>query len=166
MMILTQSTGAITPVGWVLIIGFLVILIWGIFYDRKKAKNYSGEIDKSFEGKVADGNDVLFVTTDGELVSRFSSEGLSGYEVYKLDDIAYVMSAWDSSAGRWQLGIYDSRKKSVKGLRYSSRKTKPAKARGIFFVSEEPIEMREFVLKHAPKAVLVGKYFGEFKPGK
>lgn len=163
MMILTQSTGAITPVGWVLIIGFVIVFIWGMFYDRKKAKNYSWKIDKSFEGKVADGNDVLFVTTDGELVSRFLSEGLRGYEVYKLDDIAYVMNAWDSSAGVWQLGIYDSRKKSVKGLRYSSGKSTPAKAGGIFFFAEEPIEMREFVLKHAPKAVLVGKYFRQFQ---
>uniref|UniRef100_UPI004056B6E5 hypothetical protein n=1 Tax=Acetatifactor sp. TaxID=1872090 RepID=UPI004056B6E5 len=168
MILLAQEEAAITPVGWVLIIGFLAVLIFGLIYDKKKAKKFDEELDKKFDGQMEDGNRGLFVTPDRELVSRYSVGNYSGYETFKLDAIKYVMVAYDNTRGCrfWVVGLYDENKKIIKGKRYLSTKKKPSNARAYFthFPTEKDAEfLWEFVHKHVPEAQRVEKFFKDLK---
>lgn len=168
MILLAQESAKIQPMGWVLIIGFLAFFIFGLIYDKKKAKKFDEELDKKFEGQMEDGNKGLFVTPDRELVSRYGVGNFSGYEMFKLDAIKYVMIAYDNTRGcrYWVVGLYDENKKIIKGMKHMSTKKKPSSTRAYFthFPTEQAAEVVwEFVHKHVPDAERVGKFFKDEK---
>lgn len=160
--VLTESA-KIQPMGWALIIGFSVVLIWAILYDKKKSKQFDNKVDKMFADKKVCGNDALFITSDNELVNRYSWAGVSGYSLYKLDSVKYIISCWDSAANQWYLGLYNEKKKRIVGEAHSSGKKKVRKAKAGFFGDSENVELIEMILKYAPNAELVGMGFKEYK---
>ncbi len=160
--ILTESA-KIQPMGWVLIIGFVVVLVWAILYDKKKSKQFDDNVDKMFADKKVYGNEATFITSDNELVNRYSWAGVSGYTLYKLDSVKYIISCWDSAAKQWYIGLYNEKKKRVVGEAHSSGKKSVRKSKAGFFENSENVEFIEMLLKFAPNAELVGMGFKEYK---
>lgn len=165
MILLTQEAEPMTPMGWALIIGFALILVWGLWYDRNKAKKLDRTADKLFEGKVADGNDKFFITTDGQLVVRSAFVNYSSYNIFSLDTVAYVMTCWDETSKMWIFALYDANKKSIKGRQFISTKKNPKNQKAHLFASseKEANAMWELVHKYVPKAKHVGMYFRDIK---
>lgn len=166
--ILTESA-KIQPMGWVLIIGFVVILVVGVIIggrvDKKNRAKFEEEEAKRFEGKKVYGNDVVFITSDNELVVRYDSTGLRGYKIFKLENVKYIMSCWDSTVKQWYIGLYDEKKKGIKGEDHNSG-TKPFRKAGAgFHGRSEDVEFLEMIMKFVPDAQLVGLYFKEYKGG-
>lgn len=164
--VLTESA-KIQPMGWVLIIGFVVILAVGMIIgariDKKNRGKFEVEEAKRFEGKKVYGSEVVFITSDNELVIRYDSAGVKGYKIFKLESIKYIMSCWDSTVKQWYIGLYDENKKGIKGEDHNSG-TKPLrKADASFHGKSENVEFLEMVMKYAPDAQLVGLYFKEYK---
>ena len=116
--VLTESA-KIQPMGWVLIIGFVVVLVVGVIVgsriDKKRAGQFEIEEAKRFEGKKVYGNEAVFITSDNELVIRYHSAGIKGYKIFKLENVKYIMSCWDSTVKQWYIGLYDEKKKGIKG---------------------------------------------------
>lgn len=160
--ILTESA-KIQPVGWVLIIGFVVVLVWAILYDKKKSKQFDDNVDEMFADKKVYGNEVTFITSDNELVNRYSWAGVSGYTLYKLDSVKYIISCWDPAAKQWYTGLYNEKKKCIVGEEHSSGKKRVRKSKAGFFGDSENVEYLEMLLKFAPNAELVGMGFKEYK---
>lgn len=164
MLLLTQETAQIQPVGIVLIVGFAIILIFGFIYDRKKAGKFNGEIDRMTEGKVAGSLGNFTITTDNNLIVRFDAGTGSGYSIFPLAGVAYIMTAHDNTANSWILALYDADRKPVKGEKYDSRKKRPAREKAYFFTKkEEGMEYRDLIHNYAPQAKLVGKYFKDIE---
>ncbi len=164
--VLTESA-KIQPMGWVLIIGFLVFLVVGVIVgsiiDKKNTGIFVEEEKKRFEGKKVYGNDTVFITSDNELVIRYSSVGLKGYKLFKLDEIKYIMSCWDAGARDWYIGFYNEKKKLIVGEDHKSSKKKPLKTKAGFHGSSENVEFLQMITKFAPNAQLVGVSFKEYK---
>lgn len=165
MMFLTQETGTIQPVGIVLIVGFVIILILCVRHDKKKSKQLGEETDKKFDGKIADGDSENFITTDRELVMRFAYGITSGYNVFKLNAIAYVMTAWDLTSRQWVFALYDENKKCIQGQQFISTKKNPVNTKAYVFTKtkEESIDMWELIHSHVPNAKHVGLGFKEIE---
>lgn len=161
MILLTQEAGQIQPMGWVLIIGFVLVLILAVCYDKKKAKKLNEELDAELANKIAGTCGNFTVTTDNKLVTRFGAGAGSGYCFFSLDEVAYIMLCRDDTTRSWVLGLYGEDKKLIKGEKFNSNKKKAAKERAQFFVKGEDIELRDFVHQYVPGAKLVGKYFKE-----
>lgn len=163
MILLTEEGAKIQPFGWVLIIGFLIVFIFGLIYDKKKSKKFSQEIDKKFEGKSVDGGYGSFITDDNELVMRFLGINMSGYKIFRLDNVAYVMTAWDYSIRKWVFALYDEKRKIIKGQEFVSTKRKPHRTKAYFQSDEEAVNLWELVHKHVPDAKHVGLYFKDIE---
>lgn len=165
MILLTQETEPMTPMGWALIIGLAIILVWAVWYDRNKAKGLDEAMDKMFEGKVADGNDKFFITTDQQLVVRSAFVNYSSYDIFSLDKVAYVVTCLDwnrkSKIKLWIFALYDENKKCIKGQQFISTKKQPRNQKAYLFAAseKEANEMWELVHKHVPEAKHVGKFF-------
>lgn len=159
MILLTQEAKTIHPVALVCIIGFIIVFILCLIYDKKKAKKFSENFLKEYEGKMADGDAVFFITTERELVMPYIAPTFSGYKIFKLDEVAYVMTAWDRTCKSWILALYDKNKKSIKGKEFRSTKKKPLKAKAYFTTDAEAIERWEMIHKYVPDAKHVGIYF-------
>lgn len=157
----------IQPMGWVLIIGFLVLLVGGVIIgsiiDKKNRAIFAEAEAKRFEGKKVYGNDNVFTTSDNELVFRYAASGARGYKIFKLEDIKYIMSCWDHSSKCWILNLYNEKKKAVVGEDHKSSKKTPLKAKAHFSTRNENVELVEMLLQFAPTAQLVGMYFKEYK---
>lgn len=123
--VLTEGA-KIQPMGWVLIIGFLVLLVGGVIIgsiiDKKNRAIFAEVEAKRFEGKRVYGNDNIFITSDNELVFRYAAAGTRGYKIFKLEDIKYVMSCWNYQAKSWSLNLYNEKKKVVVGEDHKSSK--------------------------------------------
>ncbi|MBQ8039855.1 MAG: hypothetical protein IJ274_08320 [Lachnospiraceae bacterium] len=152
-------------VGIILVVVIVAVMVWAIMYDKKKSGQFDEEVDKLFADKKVYGNEVIFITQDNELVARYHSGGVSGYKLFKLDDVKYVMSCWDSTSKCWQIGLYNEKKKSIPGEDHKSSKKKPLKTKAIFRGKSEDVEFLEMIMKFAPNAELVGLYFKEYKGG-
>lgn len=161
MITLAQETGKIQPMGYVLIVGFAIILIWGLIHDRKKAGQFKGEIDKMFQDKIAGTCGNYIITTDNRLVEKFDLGIGSGYSMFSLADVAYIMTYRDSTVKTWKLALYDSNKKRIKGQKFDSRKKKASKTGADFITKGEDIELRDFIHSYVPQAKLVGLGFKE-----
>lgn len=153
----------IQPIGWVLIIGFLVIIVWAVWYDKKRSGKFDEEVDKLFADKKVYGNEAVFITKDNELVVRNHSMGVSGYKIFKMEDVKYIMSCWDYQSKSWHLNLYNEKKKVVVGEEHKSAKKKPLKAKAYFSTRNENVEFIEMLLQFAPTAQLVGMGFKEYK---
>lgn len=160
--VLTESA-KIQPMGWVLIIGFAVILVIAVFTDKKNSAKFNEEVTKRFEGKKVYGNDVVFITSDNELIIRYASMGISGYKLFKLADIKYIMSCWDGGARDWYIGFYNDKKKLIAGEDHKSSKKKPLKTKASFHDSSENVEFLEMITKFTTGVQLVGVSFKEYK---
>lgn len=158
------TEGAKMPlIGWVLIIGLIVVIVWAIWYDKKRSGKFDEEIDKLFADNKVYGNDTIFITKDNELVVRYHYQAVSGYKIFKLEDVKYIMSCWDHSSKCWILNLYNEKKKAVVGEDHKSTKRKPLKATAHFSTRNENVEFIEMLLQFAPTAQLVGMYFKEYK---
>lgn len=157
----------IQPMGWVLIIGFLVLLVGGVIIgsiiDKKNRALFAEVEAKRFEGKKVYGNDNIFITSDNELVIRYTSAGTSGYKLFKLETIKYIMSCWDPGSKCWHIGLYNEKKKVVVGEDHKSSKKTPLKAKAYFQNRAENVEFVELLVKYIPNAELVGRSFKEYK---
>lgn len=164
--VLTEGA-KIQPMGWVLIIGFLVLLVGGVIIgsiiDKKNRAIFAEVEAKRFEGKKVYGNDNIFITSDNELVFRYAAAGARGYKIFKLEDVKYIMSCWDHSSKCWILNLYNEKKKAVVGEDHKSTKRKPLKATAHFSTRNENVEFIEMLLQFAPTAQLVGMGFKEYK---
>ena len=164
--VLTEGA-KIQPMGWVLIIGFLVLLVGGVIIgsiiDKKNRAIFAEVEAKRFEGKKVYGNDNIFITSDNELVFRYAAAGTRGYKIFKLEDIKYVMSCWNYQAKSWSLNLYNEKKKVVVGEDHKSSKKNPLKAKAYFNSRNENVEFIEMLLQFAPTAQLVGMGFKEYK---
>ena len=160
--VLTESA-KMPLIGWVLIIGFLVVMVWAVWYDKKKSGKFDEEIDKLFADNKVYGNDTIFITKDNELVVRYHYQAVSGYKIFKLEDVKYIMSCWDHSSKCWILNLYNEKKKAVVGEDHKSTKRKPLKATAHFSTRNENVEFIEMLFKFVPNAELVGMYFKEYK---
>lgn len=160
--VLTEGA-KIQPIGWVLIIGFLVIIVWAVWYDKKRSGKFDEEVDKLFADKKVYGNEAVFITKDNELVVRNHSMGVSGYKIFKMEDVKYIMSCWDYQAKSWSLNLYNEKKKVVVGEDHKSSKKNPLKAKAYFNSRNENVEFIEMLLQFAPTAQLVGMGFKEYK---
>lgn len=163
---LTESA-KIQPMGWVLIIGFVVVLVVGVIIgsriDKKNKALFAEEEAKRFEGKKVYGNDAIFITSDNELVMRYATTGVSGYKIFKLEDIKYIMSCWDPGSKCWHTGLYNEKKKPIPGEDHKSSKKQPLKTKGYFQGRTENVEFLEMLLEYVPQAQLVGRSFKEYK---
>lgn len=164
--VLTEGA-KIQPMGWVLIIGFLVLLVGGVIIgsiiDKKNRAIFAEVEAKRFEGKKVYGNDNIFITSDNELVFRYAAAGTRGYKIFKLEDIKYIMSCWNYQAKSWSLNLYNEKKKVVVGEDHKSSKKNPLKAKAYFNSRNENVEFIEMLLQFAPTAQLVGMGFKEYK---
>lgn len=150
-------------VGIIVVVAIVAISVWAIMYDKKKAGQFDEEFAKQFADKKVYGNDTIFITSENELVTRYHSGGVSGYKMFRLADVKYIMSCWDSTTKCWQIGLYNEKKKSVVGEDHKSSKKNPLKAKAIFQGRNEDVEFLEMLMKFAPNAELVGLYFKEYK---
>lgn len=160
--VLTEGA-KMSPIGWVLIIGLIVVIVWAVWYDKKRSGKFDEEIDKLFADNKVYGNDTIFITKDNELVVRYHYQAVSGYKIFKLEDVKYIMSCWDHSSKCWILNLYNEKKKAVVGEDHKSTKRKPLKATAHFSTRNENVEFIEMLLQFAPTAQLVGMYFKEYK---
>ena len=164
--VLTEGA-KIQPMGWALIIGFVVVLVVGVIVgsiiDKKNAGIFVEEEKKRFEGKKIYGNDTVFITSDNELIIRYASAGVKGYKLFELDNIKYIISCWDAGARDWYIGFYNENKKQIVGEDHKSSKKKPLKTKAGFHGSSENVEFLEMIIKYAPNAKLVGLAFKEYK---
>ena len=150
-------------VGIIVVIAIVAIVVWAIMFDKKRAAQFDEKVEQLFADKKVFGNETIFITPENELVTRYHSGGVSGYKIFKLADVKYIMSCWDSSSNCWQIGLYNEKKKSIVGEDHKSTKKNPLKAKAIFQGKSENVEFLEMVMKFAPEAQLVGLYFKEYK---
>ncbi len=164
--VLTEGA-KIQPMGWVLIIGFVVVLVVGMIIggiiDKKNRGLFAEKEAKRFEGKKVYGDDAVFITSDNEVVIRYASAGVRGYKIFKLEEIKYLMSCWDPGSKCWHIGFYNEKKKVVVGEDHKSSKKTPLKAKAYFQERGEDVEFLELILKFAPGVQLVGRSFKEYK---
>lgn len=162
--VLTESA-KMSPIGWVLIIGLIVVIVWAIWYDKKRSGKFDEEIDKLFADKKVYGNDTIFITKDNELVIRYHYQAVSGYKIFKLEGIKYILSFWNPVDKIWCVGLYNEKKKNIVGEDHKSAKRKPLKAKAYFRTKSEDVEFIEMLVKFIPDAELAGMSFKEYKGG-
>lgn len=165
--VVLSESAKIQPMGWALIIGFVVILVVGVIIgskiDKKNSSQFDAEVDKQFADKLVCGNRNIFITSDNELVLRYKETGRSGYKLYPLNGVKYIMSCWDSSTKCWRIGLYNEKKKLVAGEDHKAGKKKVFNTKASFPAKSESVEFLEMIMKYTPDAELVGLYFKEYK---
>ncbi len=160
MILLSGEAQQLTPAGIAWIVVFAVIIGAAVIYDRKKAKKFSGSMEEQFAGRIMEESGNIFVTTDKELVAKSTAPTYVDYEIFSLENVAYVMAHKDKTAyGMWALSLYDSNKKIIKGVKIRSTKKKPQKTNAYILTNNRPDEAVELVLKYVPNAQLVGLGF-------
>ncbi len=148
------------PVGIILIVGFAAILVWAVMKDKKQSGQFKEEILKRYDGKKLAGNDVTFITNEGELVMLGNLRGAAICDSYKLDNVAYVMTCYDRTPRSWVFALYDANKKVIYGQQFASSKKQPTKKRAYVFTDENSVNyMWELVHSQVPSAKRVGMYF-------
>lgn len=166
--VLTEGA-KIQPMGWVLIIGFLVVLVVGVIIgsiiDKKNKAAFVEEEAKRFEGKKVYGNDTVFITSDNELVIRYTTTGVNGYKIFKSEGVKYILSFWNPVDKIWCVGLYNEKKKNIAGEDHKSSKKKPLKTKAYFRTKSENVEFVELLVKFIPDAELAGMSFKEYKGG-
>lgn len=154
MNLLSQSAKTIPPIGIALIVGFIVILVFGIMHDRKKKQRFIKNTAERFEGKVTakfvSKSCECFVTNEDEIVIK--TNGGSEYVVCDIEEIVYAYAGWNMTAKMWEFLLLGENKKSVKGQRFRSTKRKSDKERmGVFCKShEEAAELCQFAINNIP----------------
>ena len=165
--VLLTEGAKIQPMGWVLIIGFIVVLVVGMIIggiiDKKNRGLFAQKEAKRFEGKKVYGDDTIFITSDNELVIRYASAGVRGYKIFKLEGIKYILSFWNPVDKIWCLGLYNEKKKNIVGEDHKSSKKNPLKAKAYFRTKSEDVEFVEMLVKFIPNAELAGMSFKEYK---
>lgn len=147
-----QETGEIQPMGWVLIIGFLVFFIGGLIYDKKKKDSFIGDLAAMLQEKSIDNMYGSYITSDRALIWILDG----GYMTCKLDDIYYISYGYDTINRNYGFTLRDEKGHVLKGKRYRSVKKKAEKCRMGTWVAnrEEAQGLFEFFKKHVPKVQL------------
>ncbi len=149
MILLTsQEPEQIGPAGIALIVGFIVILIICVIYDKKKKEQFNKNAVANFKDKSIDSGYGYHITNERQIL--FISDGM--YELFNLDEIATLVYIWDHSRRGYSYSLKDANGKLVKGSRFCSGKNNAGKASlaGVA-ASEEDIQgMYEFFRKHVP----------------
>ncbi len=133
-----------TPVGIVLIVGFIIILVVCIIIDKKGNEKFIEEIDKKYPIKEMLG--ISYVTEKGEFLFALPSGTLSGFKKWDLRDVGYV------STYRGSFSLLDRNKKTMRGeyLTPSKKKFLKEKAYAKFDVGIDSInEYVAFIQKYA-----------------
>ena len=149
------------------IIAFILFVIWAVIHDRKKAASFCDDFFKKYQGKILEGDENIFVTTEGELILKMQEATRAGYYVYDLRDAAYILTCYDNykSVRSWVFELYDDRKKLMKGSLYVSTKKKPQKTRAHRLVEQKATTdyIYELVRKYKTDIKRVGMYFKEYQ---
>ena len=150
-------------VGIIVVVAIVAIFVWAIMFDKKRAAQFDEKVEQLFADKKVFGNETIFITPENELVTRYHSGGVSGYKIFKLADVKYIMSCWDSSTKCWRIGLYNEKKKLVAGEDHKAGKKKVFNTKASFPAKSESVEFLEMIMKYTPDAELVGLYFKEYK---
>lgn len=150
-------------IGIIVAIGIVAFIVWAIMFDKKRSALFDEETDQLFADKKVYGDEKIFITSENELVIRYHSAGVSGYKIFKLANVKYIMSCWDFSSKCWRINLYDEKKKVIVGEEHKSAKKKPLKAKAYFQDRSEDVEFVEMLVKFIPNAELVGMGYKEYK---
>ena len=146
-----QEAATIKPLGWLLIIGFIIILAICIYVDKTSNKRFRAKIEKEYPS--VDSLGAMFVTEKKELLLYLGSGTLIGWKKWNLNDIAYV------SINDRGFSLKDSNKKSLKGdYLTASKKPLKEKAFAFFPVGEDDARAyAEFITKHNPSIEVINE---------
>lgn len=134
-----------TPVGYVLIVGFVVVLAVCLYADKNTSKKFSVEISEKYP--ALDSFENIFVTDKGEVLYYLPSGTIAGYKKWNLQDIAYV------NTYRGSFCVLDSNKKELRGeyLTPSKKKLLKEKTYVSFTVGPDTAKQYvDFIQKHGP----------------
>ena len=146
-----------SPIGVALIVGFIVILIVCIMFDKKGSKKFKKLIEERYPVKEAYGR--AYVTEKGELLYRLESGTVPGYKKWNISDIAYIAtfnaripSGGAISTHMKQFCFLDKDKNTMQG-EYLTPSKKPLlqKKQVNFAVENDDVDkLVAFVKKHGP----------------
>lgn len=142
-----------TPVGIILIVGFVIIFAICLYADKNAGKKFNKEIAEKYP--VKDSFEDMLVTEKGELLYYLPSGTLPGYKKWSLRDIVYInVSQGKISGGRvYYFSVTGADEKSLKGeyLTPSKKKFLKEKAYDSFMVGsqDKANQYVEFIKKHA-----------------
>ena len=131
-----------SPVGILLVVGFVIIFIICLYVDKKTSKKFSSEISQKYQAQ--DSFENIFITANGDLLYYLPSGTLVGYKKWNIKDIAYV------STYRGSFSILDSNKKEMRGEYLTpSKKNVKEKLYVSFTVGPDKANQYvEFIKKH------------------
>ena len=107
-----------TPAGLLLIIGFCIIVIIAVIFDKSASKKF--EANFKSENPVKANLKDMSITENGKLVFYLPSGTLVGYKVWNLNEIGYI------STNRSKFSILDKNMNVMAG-EYMTPSKKPVK---------------------------------------
>lgn len=145
LLLLAEETAKVKPLGWVLIIGFVVIFVLCLLKDSNANKKFNKMISEKYPIKEAFG--AMYVTEKGDLLMALGSGTLMGFKRWDLNEIGEVQID-----GRGHLSICDTNGNVMKG-EYLTPSKKPVKeyAYASFPFGGQAKSYKEFISKHAPQ---------------
>ena len=132
-----------SPIGIILIVGFVVIFAVCLYVDKNASKKFESNIKEKYQ--AIDSFENIFVTDKGELLYYLPSGTLVGYKKWNLRDIAYV------NTYKGSFSVLDSNKDGLRGEYLTpSKKNVKEKAYLSFTVGpDKDKQYAEFIKKHA-----------------
>ena len=133
------------PAGIALVVGFIVILIVCIIFDKKGNEKFKKQMEEQYPVKEAFGR--AYVTEKGELLYRLESGTVLGYKKWNLSEIAYIATY------RGEFSFVDKDGNTMRGeyLTPSKKQFLKEKAYASFNVGIDKVkDFVAFVKKHGP----------------
>ena len=133
------------PVGIAIVVGFIVLLIVCIMFDKKGNEKFKKQMEEQYPVKEA--FDRAYVTEKGELLYRLESGTVLGYKKWNISDIAYIATI------RGEFCFLDKDGKTMRGeyLTPSKKQLLKEKAYVTFNIGISQIkDFVAFVKKHGP----------------
>ena len=143
-----------SPIGIAIIVGFIVILIFCLLFDKKGNEKYKIQIEEQYPVKESLGR--VYVTEKGELLYRLESGTVLGYKKWNLSDIAYIATAsmrMPSGGARMEQFAFLDKDGNTMCGEYLTRSKKPVRERKQvnFMVENNNVaQLVTFVKKHGP----------------
>lgn len=165
-----EESAQIKPLGWVLIIGFAIAVVFGVLHDKKKASGFASDFASYIKENAIDNVGSIYITKNKELI--FCDGNSTSLQVgclkFGLENVAYMMAFFESdihtnASQKYVVGLYDSKKKLIKGVRQTSA-NKSFKATADFILdSKEEVEAFYTMLsKYVSNVEKVGKFFKDY----
>lgn len=133
-----------SPIGIAIIVGFIVILIICLMFDKKGNEKFKKQIEEQYPVKESFAR--AYVTEKGELLYRLESGTVLGYKKWNLNDIAFIATY------RGEFGFLDKDGNTLCG-EYLTRTKKPVleKKQVNFLIGISNVDkLVAFVKKHGP----------------